>query len=243
MPITTWRCFLPPEEVSGGGGSFLRGAAAQSGQHRYPQQPGDGPRPPEEYAEAEAHFAEATLDPGSQAHFNLGLVHATGEVQGGGGSLRGGHTAPAWQRRAHLNLGNVLSRLGNYEAAKAHYADAIRLDPGCAEAYNASAMIMAACPEAKFRDGKGAVAFATRACELTKWKDPRFLNTLAAAQAEMGDFDAAVTSQKKAIELLTDQRQQDDYRSRLVLYQAKKPYRQISPSAPVRSELMIMESC
>ena len=84
---------------------------------------------------------------------------------------------------------------------------------------------MAACPEAKFRDGKRAVEFATRACELTKWKDPRILNTLAAAQAEAGDFDAAVRSQKRAIELLTDERQKDDYRSRLVLYQAKRPYR------------------
>ena len=93
-------------------------------------------------------------------------------------------------------------------------------------------MLMAACPEAKFRDGKGAVKFATRACELTKWKDPLSLNTLAAAQAEAGDFDAAVKSQKKAIELLTDERQKDDYRSRLALYQAKKPYRQASPKTP-----------
>ena len=111
----------------------------------------------------------------------------------------------------------------------AHFAEAIRLEPGDPNAYNASAMIMAACPEAKFRDGKGAVQFATRACELTKWKNPIILDTLAAAQAEAGDFDAAVKSQKRAIELLTDERQKDDYRSRLALYQAKKPYRQVSP--------------
>ena len=112
----------------------------------------------------------------------------------------------------------------------AHYAEAIRLDPGYVEAYNASALLMAACPEAKFRDGKGAVAFATRACELAKWKEPRFLNTLAAAQAEAGDFDAAVRSQKRAIELLADERQKDDYRSRLLLYQANRPYREVPPA-------------
>ena len=89
---------------------------------------------------------------------------------------------------------------------------------------------MAACPETRFRDGKRAVEFATRACELTKWKNPRFLNTLAAAQAEAGDFDAAVSSQKRAIELLTDERQKAEYRSRLVLYQAKKPYRRGIPT-------------
>ncbi len=184
------------------------------------------------YAEAAAHFAVAIrVDPGFvMAHFNLGLVQA----QQGKYRDAAAHYIEAIRLQpgnvgAHLNLGNVLSRLGNYEAAQAHYSAAIQLDRGIAEAYNASALIMAACPEAKFRDGKGAVALATRGCELTKWKDPRFLNTLAAAQAEVGDFDAAVTSQKKAIELLTDQRQQDDYRSRLVLYQAQKPYRQISP--------------
>ena len=104
-------------------------------------------------------------------------------------------------------------------------------------------MIMAACPEAKFRDGKRAVEFATRACELTKWKNPSFLDTLAAAHAEAGDFDAAVTWQTRAIELLTDERQKDDYRSRLVLYQAKKPYREASPEPrPDSSPPMILDT-
>ncbi len=95
---------------------------------------------------------------------------------------------------------------------------------------------MATHPEAKFRDGKGAVALATRACELTKWKDPRFLDTLAAAKAEAGDFDAAVSSQKRAIELLTGERQKANYRSRLALYQGKKPYRELpSRHAPAEA--------
>ncbi len=123
----------------------------------------------------------------------------------------------------------ILSRRGEYEGARAQYAQAIRFDPAAAYAYSASAMIMAACPEAKFRDGKGAVQFATRACELTNWKNPMSLDTLAAAQAEAGDFDTAVKSQKRAIELLTDERQKDDCRTRLALYQVKRPYRQVSP--------------
>ncbi len=182
------------------------------------------------YAEAEAHFAEAVrLNPGSvAAHFNLGFVHA----EQGKYEEAQAHYAEAIRLQpgyvgAHYNLGVVLSRLGNCEAAKDHYALAIRLDPGFAEAYNASAFIMATHPDAKFRDGKGAVAFATRACELTKWKDPRFLDTLAAAKAEAGDFDAAVSSQKRAIELLTNERQKANYRSRLALYQGKKPYREL----------------
>ena len=66
---------------------------------------------------------------------------------------------------------------------------------------------MATCPEAKYRDGGKAVESATRACELTKWKSSEFLNTLAAAYAESGDFDAAVTWQTRAIGFLRDERQ------------------------------------
>ena len=88
-------------------------------------------------------------------------------------------------------------------------------------------MIMATCPESKFRDGKKAVQLATRSCELTQWKNPIILDTLAAAQAEAGYYDAAVKSQTKAIELLTDEREKADYHSRLVRYQAKKTYRQV----------------
>ncbi len=92
-----------------------------------------------------------------------------------------------------------------------------------------SALHMAACPEPKFRDGKRAVQFATRACELTHWQIPVVLDTLAAAQAEAGDFDAAVKWQLRAIELLRDERQKADHRSRLALYRAKRPYHQVAP--------------
>ena len=128
--------------------------------------------------------------------------------------------------QAHYSLGNVLSGLCHYPTASAQFAEAMRLQPGDPNAYNATALIMAACPEPRFRDGKKAVGFATRACELTKWKDPLSLNALAAAQAEAGEFVAAISSQKRALELLTDGRQKADYRFRLALYQAKKPYRQ-----------------
>ena len=58
-----------------------------------------------------------------------------------------------------------------------------------------------------------------RGCELTDWKDPTYLDTLAAAYAEAGDFDAAVRTQAKAIELAKD------FGARLKLYQDKKRHR------------------
>ncbi len=136
---------------------------------------------------------------------------------------------------AHNNLGVVRFRQSNYEAAAAHFAEALRLAPGYADALNNRAMVMAASPEAKYRDGKRAVESATRACELTDWKKADYLDTLAAAHAEAGDFNAAISSQTLALELLIDERRKDDFRSRIVLYQAKKPYRE-APRARASTE-------
>ncbi len=190
------------------------------------------------YEAAAAHYTEALrLNPGYvRVHDSLGTILSRQKKY----AEAADHFAAAIRLnpgyvKAHYNLGNVFSHLGNYEAARAQFALAIQLQPGDPNGYNASAMLMATCPEAKFRDGKKAFQFATRACELTKWKDPSTLDTLAAAEAEAGDFDAAVKSQQRAIDLLTDERQKANCRSRLVLYRAKKPYREL-PSQPAPTE-------
>ncbi len=127
---------------------------------------------------------------------------------------------------AHGNLALSLNREGRFEQAAAHFAEAARLKPDAGYVCNNHAMIMASCPEAKCRDGKKAVEAATRACELTQWKNPDFIDTLAAAYAEAGDFDAAIKWETKAIEILTDERNREVFRTRLVLYEARKPYRE-----------------
>jgi hypothetical protein len=61
---------------------------------------------------------------------------------------------------------------------------------------------------------------------LSAWKDPEAIDTLAAACAEAGDFDASVNWQTKAIELFPDEKKKEDCRFRLKLYQGRKPYRE-----------------
>ena len=46
-----------------------------------------------------------------------------------------------------------------------------QIDEKCARAHGSRAWLWSTCPDAKYRDGKKAVASATRACELTDWND------------------------------------------------------------------------
>jgi tetratricopeptide (TPR) repeat protein len=127
--------------------------------------------------------------------------------------------------KAHNGLGVALFGQGRFAEAAAHYEQALRLDPRDAEAYNNQAMLLAACPDERYRDGQRAVQYAISACRLTGWMSPYFVDTLAAAHAEAGDFDAAVAWQSRAIDLLSGQWRRDAYRARLALYQARKPFR------------------
>ena len=112
----------------------------------------------------------------------------------------------------------------DYENAIADFDDAIRLAPRYALAYNNRAWLLATCPSAKGRNGKGAVESAKEACRLTSWNYNVYVDTLAAAYAEAGDFESAVQWQTKAISLTRDETEKADYRTRLKLYREKKAY-------------------
>ena len=126
----------------------------------------------------------------------------------------------------HKNLGDILRQFGRIDEALAQYSEIVRLDPNNVDAENCRAMLWATYPESKYRDGRRAVASATRACELTGWKNAGVLDTLAAASAEAGDFASAVKWQTRAIELLPGPKRDDNLRSRLDLYEHQQPYRE-----------------
>jgi HJR/Mrr/RecB family endonuclease len=70
------------------------------------------------------------------------------------------------------------------------------------------------------------MALATNLCELSRWSNASYLDTLAAAEAEAGLFDAAVKHEQQALELAKAGKVDvKDFESRLSLYQQHKPYR------------------
>ena len=88
------------------------------------------------------------------------------------------------------------------------------------------ARVLATAPDAKLRDGKLAIESAKKALDMIKYRDGRFLDTLAAAYAEAGEFDKAVETQQKAFddpEFMKDEG--DAARKRLAMYRDKKPFR------------------
>ena len=117
-------------------------------------------------------------------------------------------------------------RVNRKEALKWHRKAA---DKGNQWAQNGLAWALATSPHASEWNGEEAVRYALMA---TKQKSGYMeVDTLAAAYARAGRFDEAVETQKRALEMLRakkDAKAEDvaDYESRVLLYQAKKPYTQ-----------------
>ena len=120
-----------------------------------------------------------------------------------------------------------------YDLAVADLNRAIEVSSWDSSAHNALAWMMSTCPEQKFRNGKEAIVHANKACELTSWQDGDFIDTLAAAYAEAGNFPQAVMWQQRAITLMKSENNdhQQDAAKRLELYKAKQPYRDTHPAS------------
>jgi tetratricopeptide (TPR) repeat protein len=107
--------------------------------------------------------------------------------------------APDIAAMALTNRGLVEGRRGNWQRAIDDYRGALRLQPKQATAHNNLAWLLATCPVDALRSGQEAVDLATWACNATGWSNPSCLGTLAAACAEVGDFNRAVRWQKRAL--------------------------------------------
>lgn len=125
---------------------------------------------------------------------------------------------------AYLTRGCVWDEKREFGKAIDDYGEAIRIDPEAATAHSNLAWLLATSSSDVHRDGRRAVELASRACDLTGWKVVRAIDTLAAAHAEVGDFEEALAMQEKANALYEDPEAREWGEGVLALYRQGKPY-------------------
>ncbi len=84
---------------------------------------------------------------------------------------------------------------------------------------------MATCPDARYRAPELAVQAAKKAIQLDGSSDYAYLDTLAAAQAALGQFAEARETLARAIQAAPD-KEVEDLKRRLALYEKEQPYRE-----------------
>jgi tetratricopeptide (TPR) repeat protein len=127
-------------------------------------------------------------------------------------------------------LGQAQAAAGRLAEARKSLDAAIEADARSGQSHNKVAWLLATTWNSSLRDGKRAVALATQACELTEWNEPGYLDTLAAAYAEAGQFTDAVKWETKALERPDALRADlEPAQARLKLYQAGQPYHEPRP--------------
>jgi tetratricopeptide (TPR) repeat protein len=133
------------------------------------------------------------------------------------------HNPAALRGRADMFLNQ-----GKQAEAIADYEEALKVDGKNSGVLNNLAWVLATSPNDELRDGKRAIDLAKQACEVTEYKQAHIISTLAAAYAESGDWENAVTWSQKAVDL-GDEQTKTQLAKELESYQQKKPWREEAP--------------
>ena len=129
---------------------------------------------------------------------------------------------------------DALLGVGDHDKAILDYERCIKIAGSDDENFDLSgilnnlAWVLATSPKDSIRNGKRAVELGERAVELTEEKQPHILSTLAAAYAEIGDFENAVKWSTKSVNLGKEEEheQQEQLEKELESYKASKPWRE-----------------
>jgi tetratricopeptide (TPR) repeat protein len=157
-------------------------------------------RPREAVAEFEA--ALSTHPRSARAHyFFANVLLKQGDSAGAAEHYRMALAITPEYAEAHYQLAIALLSQDKVEEASGHYRQALRLKPDWLEALNNFAWLLATHPDARFRDGKLALELAARGVGLTQTNNPKLLDTLAGALAEVGRFGEATNAARTAARL------------------------------------------
>ncbi len=146
--------------------------------------------------QAEFQFVQALkYDPESEKlHNNLGVVFAQqGKLDSAISEFKKAIQLNPIYPNPYLDLGMVFQEQGKAGAAIANYRRALALAPNWSQALDKLAFLTAACRGTRWYNPSDAVVLAKRANDLTDYKVPSYLETLALSYAATGDFTNAAT--------------------------------------------------
>jgi tetratricopeptide (TPR) repeat protein len=133
-----------------------------------------------------------------------------------------------------IALATLLNQSGGFAEEIAVYQASIKHTPNSSLICNNLAWLLATCPDAKLRDGPQAVSLSEHACAMSENKDPVFIGTQAAANAEAGRFFSAIYLAKMAMQVANEQGQTNIAKWNQELleqyYEPGKAYHERAPS-------------
>jgi tetratricopeptide (TPR) repeat protein len=178
------------------------------------------------YDKAAAHFAMlAQLYPKMpEGSYQLGVVLLLeGRPGNAVAALRAAVDAGQRAPQYLVHLAYALAETGHNDQARDLYDEATRAAPQWLEGERRRAWRLASDPEAGLRAGPRAMLLARIVCQAAGTPNARQLDTLAATCAEVGRFDEAAATARRA---LAAPDPPPGVRERLQLYEARKPYRE-----------------
>ena len=102
--------------------------------------------------------------------------------------------------KAHVDLVRALQETKQHVKAVAACRTGLQLFPQETRLRQRLAWMLATNPQRRFRNGPEALSVARALCEETRYRNVQYLDTLAAACAETGDFESAVRHLERVLE-------------------------------------------
>ncbi|MBN2182286.1 MAG: sulfatase-like hydrolase/transferase [Sedimentisphaerales bacterium] len=128
----------------------------------------------------------------------------------------------------HSRLGYLRARQEKFDLAITHFRETLRLRPNLSKLH-ILAWTLATCPQEDLREPAEAVKLALKCCEITQFKEPAYINTLAVSYAAAGDFPEAVKTARRALDIARLVKQQgliDKSQMYLKMFESGKAYYQ-----------------